>query len=140
MNNERYTQRAQGMIQSAQMLALREGHQRITPEHIAKVLLDDEQGLCRQLADQAAGEKPEGSTAGSRLQHLIQDALGKQVKVTGSGSGQVYLAPEIAQVFETAEKVADKASDQFVTAETLFLALSMVEPTKTCHFCFQKQV
>jgi ATP-dependent Clp protease ATP-binding subunit ClpB len=131
MNNERYTQRAQGMIQSAQMLALREGHQRITPEHIAKVLLDDEQGLCRQLADQAAGEKPEGSTAGSRLQQFIQDALNKQVKVTGSGSGQVYLAPEIAQVFETAEKVADKASDQFVTAETLFLALSMVEPTKT---------
>ncbi|MGV8948336.1 MAG: ATP-dependent chaperone ClpB [Candidatus Paracaedibacter sp.] len=131
MNNERYTQRAQGMIQSAQMLALREGHQRITPEHIAKVLLDDEQGLCRQLADQAAGEKPEGSTAGSRLQQLIQDALNKQVKVTGSGSGQVYLAPEIAQVFETSEKVADKASDQFVTAETLFLALSMVEPTKT---------
>lgn len=131
MNNERYTQRAQGMIQSAQMLALREGHQRITPEHLAKVLLDDEQGLCRQLCDQAAGVKTEGNSPGSQLQQLIQDALNKQVKITGSGSGQVYLAPEIAQVFETAEKVADKANDQFVTAETLFLALSMVEPTKT---------
>ena len=131
MNNERYTQRAQGMIQSAQMLALREGHQRITPEHLAKVLLDDEQGLCRQLCDQAAGVKTEGNSPGSQLQQLIQDALNKQVKITGSGSGQVYLAPEIAQAFETAEKFADKANDQFVTAETLFLALSMVEPTKT---------
>ena len=132
MNNERYTQRAQGMIQSAQMLALREGHQRITPEHIAKVLLDDEQGLCRQLSDQAAGEsKGEGNGAGSRLQLLIQEALDKQTKITGSGAGQVYLAPEVAQVFEAAEKAADKANDRFVTAEILFLALSMVEPTKT---------
>jgi ATP-dependent Clp protease ATP-binding subunit ClpB len=132
MNNERYTQRAQGMIQSAQMLALREGHQRITPEHIAKVLLDDEQGLCRQLSDQAAaGSKAEGSAAGSHLQALIQEALDKQTKITGSGAGQVYLAPEVAQVFEAAEKAADKANDRFVTVEFLFLALSMVEPTKT---------
>lgn len=131
MNNERYTQRAQGMIQSAQMLALREGHQRLTPEHIAKVLLDDEQGLCRQLSNQAAGGGKAEEEAGVRLQLLIQEALNKQAKVTGSASGQVYLAPEVAQVFETAEKAADKANDRFVTAETLFLALSMVEPTKT---------
>jgi ATP-dependent Clp protease ATP-binding subunit ClpB len=126
MNTERYTQRAQGMIQSAQMLALREGHQRLTPEHIAKVLLDDEQGLCRQLADQSTPQQP----SGQQLQHLIEESLGKQTKVSGSGAGQIYLAPEVAQVFETAEKAADKAGDRFVTAELLFLALSMVEPTK----------
>jgi ATP-dependent Clp protease ATP-binding subunit ClpB len=135
MNNERYTQRAQGMIQSAQMLALREGHQRITPEHIAKVLLDDEQGLCRQLSDQAsaegAGSKGKGESPGSRLQALIDEALDKQTKITGSGAGQVYLAPEVAQVLEAAEKAADKTNDRFVTAEILFLALSMVDPTKT---------
>lgn len=132
MNTERYTQRAQGMIQSAQMLALKEGHQRLTPEHIAKVLLDDEQGLCRQLSDQAAGgSKIDGEGGGSKLQGIIQEALDKHPKITGSGSGQVYLAPEVAQVFEAAEKAADKAGDRFVTAEALFLALSMVEPTKT---------
>ena len=127
MNSERYTQRAQGMIQSAQLLALREGHQRITPEHLTKVLLDDEQGLCRQLSDQAAPKK----NAGQHLQTLIQEALDKQPKVSGGGAGQVYLAPEVAQVFETAEKAADKTNDRFVTAEMLFLALSMVEPTKS---------
>lgn len=130
MNTERYTQRSQGMIQSAQMLALREGHQRLTPEHIAKVLLDDEEGLCRQLCDYGSGEKKEGGK-GQRLQVLVQEALDKQPKVTGGGSGQVYLAPEVAQVFETAEKAADKASDRFVSAEMLFLALSMVETTKS---------
>ncbi|MBX9805064.1 MAG: ATP-dependent chaperone ClpB [Alphaproteobacteria bacterium] len=126
MNTERYTQRAQGMIQSAQMLALREGHQRITPEHLAKVLLDDDQGLCGQLCELSAP----GKDAAKRLLSFIEESLAKQTKVSGGGSGQVYLAPEVAQVFETAEKAADKASDKFVTAEMLFLALSMVEPTK----------
>ncbi|MBM3632691.1 MAG: ATP-dependent chaperone ClpB [Alphaproteobacteria bacterium] len=127
MNTERYTQRAQGIIQSAQMFALREGHQRLTPEHIAKILLDDEQGLCRQLADEATSQ----NNAGHQLQSLIQEALDKQSKVTGGGAGQIYLSPEVAQVLEVAEKAADKASDRFVTAEILFLALSMVEPTKS---------
>jgi len=125
---ERYTQRAQGLIQSAQMLALREGHQRLMPEHIAKVLLDDDQGLCAQLIDKASGDGMKKSQA---LQALIQEALAKQTKISGSGAGQVYLAPEVAKVFETAEKAADKAGDQFVSAEMLLLALVMVEPTKS---------
>ena len=46
MNTERYTQRAQGIIQSAQMFALREGHQRLTPEHIAKSIAVAWQNIC----------------------------------------------------------------------------------------------
>jgi ATP-dependent Clp protease ATP-binding subunit ClpB len=101
MNMERYTQRAQGMIQSAQMLALREGHQRLTPEHIAKVLLEDDQGLCAQLIDKISGDGIKKSQA---LKALVEEILAKQAKVSGSGAGQVYLVPEVAQVFETAEK------------------------------------
>lgn len=126
MNAERYTQRAQGMIQTAQMLAVREGHQRLTPEHLAKVLLDDEQGLCAQICELAAP----GKDAAKKLLGLIQESLDKQPKISGAGAGQVYLAPEVAQVFETAEKAADKAGDRFIAAEMLFLALSMVDPSK----------
>ena len=49
MNLEKYTERARGFVQSAQSLAIREGHQQFTPEHILKVLLDDEEGLCGGL-------------------------------------------------------------------------------------------
>jgi len=45
MDFEKYTERARGFVQSAQSLALREGHQQFTPEHVLKVLLDDEEGL-----------------------------------------------------------------------------------------------
>ena len=50
MNLEKYTERARGFVQSAQSLALRENHQQFTPQHVLKVLLDDEEGLAAQNA------------------------------------------------------------------------------------------
>ncbi len=59
MNLEKYTERARGFVQSAQSLALRENHQRFTPEHVLKVLLDDEEGLAAGLIDRAGGNSRE---------------------------------------------------------------------------------
>ena len=41
MDPEKYTERARGVIQSAQSLAMRSDHQQFTPLHILKALLDD---------------------------------------------------------------------------------------------------
>ncbi|MCW0180993.1 MAG: ATP-dependent chaperone ClpB [Zavarzinia sp.] len=122
MDFEKYTERARGFVQSAQGLALRSGHQRFTPEHLAKVLLDDEQGLAASLI-KAAGGQAEAALAG------IEAELAKLPKVEGQGAGQVYLAPETARLFEAAEQVAKKAGDSFVTAERLLLALVMASGT-----------
>ena len=56
MDFEKYTERSRGFIQSAQTLALREGHQKFTPEHVLKVLLDDEEGLAAGLIKAAGGD------------------------------------------------------------------------------------
>ena len=56
MNQEKYTDRARGFIQSAQSLALREGHQQFLPEHVLKVLLDDPEGLAAGLIDRSGGD------------------------------------------------------------------------------------
>src|SRR6478735_2571625 len=56
MNFEKYTDRARGFIQSAQSLALREGHQQFAPEHLLKVLLDDPEGLAAGLIDRSGGQ------------------------------------------------------------------------------------
>ena len=49
MDIEKFTERSRGFIQSAQGLALRSNHQQFTPEHLLKVLLDDEEGLASRL-------------------------------------------------------------------------------------------
>src|ERR1700731_3506668 len=122
MNLEKYTERAQGLIQSAQSLAIREGHQQFTPEHILKVLLDDEEGLSAGLIDKAGG----------RSREALRDtelALAKLPKVQGSAAGQLYLSPATARIFDNAEKIAQKAGDSYVTVERLLLALAMEKST-----------
>src|SRR5437660_9589422 len=118
MDFEKYTDRARGFIQSAQSLALREGHQQFAPEHLLKVLLDDPEGLAAGLIDRSGGRSREALSA-------VETALARIPKVSGSGAGQVYLAPSLARVFDQAQKVADKAGDSYVTVERLLLALAL---------------
>jgi ATP-dependent Clp protease ATP-binding subunit ClpB len=122
MEFEKYTERSKGFIQSAQGLALRSGHQRLTPEHLLKILLDDKEGLCANLIRAAGGDPQVVLSA-------VETELGKQPRVEGSGAGQVYLSPEIARVFEQAEQIAEKAGDSFVTVERLLLALALAKET-----------
>src|SRR5689334_17255946 len=93
MNFDKYTDRARGFIQSAQSLALREGHQQFAPEHLLKVLLDDPEGLAAGLIDRAGGRSREAL-------RMVEEALGKRPKVEGSGAGQLYMDPALARVFD----------------------------------------
>jgi ATP-dependent Clp protease ATP-binding subunit ClpB len=118
MNFDKYTERSRGFIQSAQSLALREGHQQFAPDHLLKVLLDDPEGLAAGLIDRSGGNSRQALSA-------VEAALAKRPKVSGAGAGQVYLDPALARVFETAEKAGEKAGDSFVTVERLLLALAL---------------
>jgi ATP-dependent Clp protease ATP-binding subunit ClpB len=118
MNIEKYTERARGFIQSAQSLAMRDGHQQFSPLHMLKVLLDDGEGLAGGLIDRAGGNS-------RAILKATEGALNKLPKVSGSGAGQVYLAPELARAFDAAEKAAEKAGDSFVTVERLLLGLTL---------------
>ena len=118
MDVEKYTDRAKGFLQSAQGLALREGHQRFLPEHLLKVLLDDPEGMAANLIQSAGGNA-------KAAQRATEELLKKQPKVEGGGAGQLYMAPETARLFDQAEQVAKKAGDSFVTVEQLLLALAM---------------
>ena len=118
MNFEKYTDRARGFVQSAQSMALREGHQQFAPEHLLKVLLDDPEGLAAGLIDRSGGNSRQALKA-------VEAALGKIPKVSGAGAGQIYLSPATARVFAAAEKAGEKAGDSFVTVERLLLALAL---------------
>jgi ATP-dependent Clp protease ATP-binding subunit ClpB len=120
MNVEKFTERSRGFLQAAQTIAVRDGHQQLTPEHLLKALLDDEEGLAANLIRAAGGD---AKTALAQT----QAALDKLPKVEGAGAGQVYLARDLAKALTQAEELAKKAGDQFVTAERLLLALAMAK-------------
>ncbi|MFP6771510.1 MAG: ATP-dependent chaperone ClpB [Alphaproteobacteria bacterium] len=122
MDFEKYTERSRGFVQTAQTLAQRAGHQQFTPQHLLKVLLDDDEGMATALIAAAGGD-------GALARQLNEDALAKLPKVEGSGAGQLYMAPETGRLFEQAEDIADKAGDSYVTAERLILALALATST-----------
>ncbi|MBT5074525.1 MAG: ATP-dependent chaperone ClpB [Kordiimonadaceae bacterium] len=124
MDFEKFTDRTKGFIQSAQGLAIRENHQRFTPEHILKILLDDVEGLCANLM------KAAGADAGTALINVEKEIAGYP-KVEGSGAGQLYMDTSTAKLFESAEALAKKASDEYVTAERLLLALTLLTGSKS---------
>ena len=121
MDFEKYTDRAKGFVQATQSMALREGHQRLLPIHLLKVLLDDDEGLAANLI-RAAGGDPKTAL------RETEQALSRLPKVEGPGAGQVNLSPELARLFNQAEELAKKAGDGFVTAERLLLALAIADP------------
>ncbi|WP_411974502.1 ATP-dependent chaperone ClpB [Sulfitobacter faviae] len=119
MDLSKFTERSRGFIQAAQTIATRESHQRLAPEHVLKALLDDDQGLARNLIAASGGD-------GARVVQALDLALGKIPKVTGD-AGQVYLDGTTAKVLAEAEAIAKKAGDSFVTVERILTALCMVK-------------
>jgi ATP-dependent Clp protease ATP-binding subunit ClpB len=123
MNIEKYSERVRGFIQSAQTYALSQNHQQFLPEHLLKVLIDDEEGLAGSLIDRAGGDQ-----RAARLG--VESALGAIPKVSG-GNEQLYLSQPLAKVMATAEDMAKKAGDSFVTVERLLSALTVEKSAKT---------
>ena len=119
MNLEKFTERSRGFMQAAQTIATRESHQRLTPEHLLKALIDDEQGLAANLITRGGGD------AGA-VRVAVDLAVSKIAKVSGDAS-QVYLDGTTGKVVAEAEELAKKAGDSFVPVERLLMALAMVK-------------
>tara|TARA_R110002096_G_scaffold436105_1_gene668006 strand:- start:7660 stop:10239 length:2580 start_codon:yes stop_codon:yes gene_type:complete len=124
MDFEKFTDRTKGFIQSAQSLALRENHQRFTPEHVLKILLDDEEGLCANLMSAA------GADAGAARVNVAKE-IESYPKISGDGASQLYMDTNTAKLFDSASELAKKAGDEYVTAERLLLALTLLSGSKS---------
>ncbi|KZE17117.1 MULTISPECIES: ATP-dependent chaperone ClpB [Sphingomonas] len=119
MNLEKFTDRAKGFLQAAQTVAIRNSHQRISPEHILKALLDDEQGMASGLINAAGGDA-------RRANAETDAALAKVPSVSGSGAqSSPGLDNDTVRLLDQAEQIATKAGDSFVTVERLLLALAL---------------
>ncbi|MGH7043930.1 MAG: Clp protease N-terminal domain-containing protein, partial [Acetobacteraceae bacterium] len=117
MDIEKFTERSRGFLQAASTIAIREFHQRITPEHLLKALLDDEEGAAAGLI-RAAGGDPRPVLA------AMEAELARQPKVQGSGAGQPQITPDLVRVLDAAEQAASKAGDEYVAQDRLLVALA----------------
>ena len=119
MDLSKFTERSRGFVQAAQTIAMREGHQRLVPEHVLKALMDDPEGLAVNLITKSGGDA-------ARVREAVDREIEKQPKVSGD-AGQAYLDSVTVKVLIEAEALAKKAGDSFVPVERILMALAMVK-------------
>ncbi|ESQ77554.1 ATP-dependent chaperone ClpB [Asticcacaulis sp. AC402] len=111
MNIEKYSEKTQKLIQSAQSLAQASSHQYFTPVHVLKALTEDKDGLSSRLVALAGGNA-------EAFMGAVDGAFNKIPSVSG-GNTQLYMQNDTAKLFNEAETEAQKAGDSFVTADRL---------------------
>ena len=123
MNLEKFTDRAKGFLQAAQTVAIRMNHQRISPAHLLKALLEDSEGMASGLIQRAGGDARKAASE-------IDAALAKTPAVTGGGAQQTPgLDNDSVRVLDQAEQIAAKSNDSYVTVERLLVALALATTT-----------
>jgi len=116
MNIQRYTEKAQNILQSAQTLAIGSGHQKLLPEHLLNAIFADSDNLAQKLIWACNGNF---ELAKAEVTSLLKNLP----SVEGSGSGSLTMSQELARIFILAEKIADENKDSFVTVERLLQAI-----------------
>ncbi len=122
MDFDKLTEKTKGFLQKAQTLAMRHKHQSLEPEHLLKVMLDDEDGLTVKLVQAAGGNV-------SRLKGSVEAAIAKFPVVEGPGAGQIRLSSDVAKIVDNALGLAEKSGDKYVTAERVLQAMAMAKKT-----------
>ncbi|MFT9045047.1 ATP-dependent chaperone ClpB [Acetobacter orientalis] len=118
MDIAKFTERSRGFLQAAQTIAIRDFNQQLTPEHLLKAMLDDEEGAASALI-RAAGGNPDAVKAAN------EQALAKLPKVQGGGAGQPQTTPDLVRVLDSAEQAAQKAGDSFVAQDRLLVGIAL---------------
>ena len=120
MDFERFTEKTKGFLQKAQTLAMRSRHQSLEPEHMLKVMLEDEDGTVQRLIQAAGGDS-------GRLKRDIEVALTKMPVVDGPGAGMLRFSTDLARILDNALVMAEKSGDKYVTAERVLQSMLMAK-------------
>lgn len=120
MDFDKFTEKSRTFLQQAQTLAARSNHQSLEPEHLLKVMLDDEDGITSRLIQACDGDE-------ARLQKDVNTAIAKFPAVTGSGAGQLRISGDLSKILDNALNLSEKAGDKFVTVERILQAMGMAK-------------
>lgn len=122
MDFERFSEKLRSVLQKAQTLAMRSKHQSLEPEHLLKVMMEDEDGQILRLIKTAGGDA-------ARLKKDIEQSLAKLPAVEGPGAGGLRLSSDLAKILDQAMQLAEKAGDKFLTSERLLQAMTLAPKT-----------
>ncbi|MFH1122948.1 MAG: Clp protease N-terminal domain-containing protein, partial [Pseudomonadota bacterium] len=116
MRFDKFTLKGQEMIQSAQQLGDRFGHQQIEPEHLLRAILEQKEGVIPPILGKIGANQ-------NQLIKEVESILERMPSVSGGGAGQVYISPRAKAVLDHASEEAQQMKDEYVSLEHILLAV-----------------
>ncbi len=117
MNLEKYTDRSRGFLEEAQKTAVRHNNPYLIPAHLLKVMLDDDEGMAAHLISQTGADV-------NAVRSAVEQELAKQPSVEGQNI-QLNVSQDFMRMLDSAEQMAQKAKDAYVSVERLLQAALM---------------
>ena len=117
MRFDKFTLKAQEVIQTSQQLAERFSHQQIEPEHLVTAILEEREGVIPPLLGKIGVDQ-------NQLVQSFEAALERIPRVSGAGAGQAYISPRSKAVLEKAFSEAEQMKDEFLSLEHILLAVT----------------
>ncbi len=116
MNTQKLTQKSIEVIQKAQSIAIEHQNQQIEQLHILDALLTIDDSLIKQLFKRMK--------VNENFENVVEDEINKLPKVVGARKmDSLYVAPDVDEMLNDAEKTAEKMKDEYVSVEHLMLSL-----------------
>ena len=116
MNFNKFTIKSQEAVQTSQEIATSYANQSLEPEHLLAALVQDSDGIVVPILQKVGANV-------NYLKIKILESIEKLPKVQGAGVGNIHLSSSLGQVFETAQKEAQKLKDEYISTEHLLLGL-----------------
>ena len=117
MDIQKFTQKSLEAIQKAQEIAIQNQNPQIEQEHILLALIDDENGLIKELLSKMQVSK--------ELKNEIKKIIENEPKIISktNQNENIYISQELEQALVEAEKIAQKMKDEYISVEHIMLGI-----------------
>src|SRR5579871_2512198 len=115
MNLNRYTEKAQESIQTAQQLAEHAGQPELLPEHLLLALIEQQNGVVPAVLGKMNVDL-------NTLVPAVRELVNRLPRV--QGGAQPGLSARLRSIFTSAEQEAERLKDEYVSTEHLLLAIA----------------
>ena len=117
MRFEKFTLKVQEAMQDAQNMAQQFGHQGIDVEHLFLAMLRQREGVIQSVLERIGANMRD-------IERGLETALERMPRVSGAGTGQVYITPRLKELLDSAMAEAKRLTDEYVSSEHILLAIS----------------
>ena len=115
MRIDKFTQKGQEALLEAQNLAQKYNHPAVKPDHLLKVLVEQEGGVVLSVLKRIGVDI-------DVLQQRIDETLDRLPRATGA-SVQIGMDQDLASLIDEAEAIVDKMKDDYTSTEHILLAM-----------------